>query len=58
MWTNAEVQKIRTVAEENRRGIAIYALPRGLQVEQGPDAVVDHLVQHVPSLLDSIGRVS
>ena len=53
MWTDAEVQKIRATAEATRPGIAFYALPQGLQVEKGPDAVVEHLVQNVPGLLDS-----
>lgn len=53
MWTETEVKKIHAIAEEARPGILFYALPHGLQVEQGPDAVVDHLVRHVPALLDA-----
>lgn len=56
MWTQEEVKKIRSIAEATRPGIAVYALPRGLQVEKGPDAVVEHLVQNVPALLDHATR--
>lgn len=53
MWTKAEVEEIRSIARETKPGILFYALPVGLQVEKGPDAVVEHLVQNVPSLLES-----
>lgn len=52
------MQTIRLIAEATTPGIAFYALPRGLQVERGPDAVVEHLVRNVPALLDrAVGEV-
>jgi hypothetical protein len=54
MWTADEATEIRAIAERERPGIKSYAIPQGLQVERGPDAVVEYLVEVVPSLLDSI----
>ena len=33
--------------------IKTTALPQGLQVEKGPDAVVEYLIEKVPALIDS-----
>ena len=54
MWTPEEAAQIRTIAEEEGPGIKTHALPQGLQVERGPDAVVEYLLEVVPGLLDSI----
>jgi hypothetical protein len=54
MWTQLEAEKIRQIAERERPGIKTHALPQGLQVERGPDAVVEYLLEVVPGLLDSI----
>jgi hypothetical protein len=54
MWTPEEAAKIRGIAERERPGIQTHALPQGLQVQRGPDAVVEYLVEVVPALLDSI----
>ncbi|KAH7374305.1 hypothetical protein BKA66DRAFT_468220 [Pyrenochaeta sp. MPI-SDFR-AT-0127] len=54
MWTPEEAAKIRQIAEKDRPGIKTHAIPEGLQVERGPDAVVEYLMDVVPGLLDSI----
>ncbi|KAF2030780.1 hypothetical protein EK21DRAFT_64914 [Setomelanomma holmii] len=54
MWTQEETAKIRGIADRERPGIKTHALPQGLQVQRGPDAVVEYLVEVVPALLDSI----
>lgn len=54
MWTDQEAAKIRHIAERERPGIKTHALPQGLQVQRGPDAVVEYLLEVVPGLLDSI----
>ncbi|KAF2759579.1 hypothetical protein EJ05DRAFT_474666 [Pseudovirgaria hyperparasitica] len=54
MWTTEEATKIQETAKRLRPGIKTYAIPHGLQVERGPDAIVEHLLQKVPGLLDSI----
>ena len=45
--------KIRAIAESQRPGIQTHALPQGLQVERGPDAVVEYLLEVMPGLLNS-----
>lgn len=52
MWSEEEALEIRRIAQRERPGIKTHALPRGLQVERGPDAVVVYLVEVVPGLLD------
>lgn len=54
MWSPLEAQKIRQIAEQERPGIKTHAIPQGLQVERGPDAIVEYLLENVPALLDSI----
>jgi hypothetical protein len=53
MWDAEEAARIRSIAENERPGIRTHAIPQGLQVEKGPDAVVEYLVEVVPGLLDS-----
>jgi hypothetical protein len=54
MWSSDEAAKIRAIAEKERPGIKTHAIPQGLQVERGPDAVVEYLLDVVPSMLDTI----
>jgi hypothetical protein len=54
MWSSDEAAKIRAIAEKERPGIKTRAIPQGLQVERGPDAVVEYLLDVVPSMLDTI----
>lgn len=56
MWTPEEAAQIQSVARECRPGIETYAIPQGLQVERGPDAIVEHLMEKVPSLLDGLDK--
>lgn len=51
MWTPEEAAEIQTIARRVKPDIATYALPQGLQVQHGPDAVVDHLKGVVPHIL-------
>jgi hypothetical protein len=54
MWTPEQSQEIQQIARESKPGITTLALPEGLQVERGPDAVVDYFVERVPNLIKSI----
>lgn len=54
MWSAEEAQKIRKIAEQERPGIKTHAIPQGLQVERGPDAIVEYLLENVPPMLDSV----
>lgn len=53
MWSPEQAAEIRSIAQHERPGIKTHALPQGLQVEKGPDAVVEYLVARVPGLLDA-----
>ncbi|KAF2486957.1 hypothetical protein BDY17DRAFT_321704 [Neohortaea acidophila] len=53
MWTPEEAEQIQSLARDANPSIVTYALPQGLQVQRGPDAVVEHLIENVPRLLDS-----
>jgi hypothetical protein len=54
MWSPEEAAKIQNIAQRERPGIGTHAIPQGLQVERGPDAIVEYLVEVVPGLLDSL----
>jgi hypothetical protein len=53
MWTAEEAEKIQSMARAIVPDIKTHAIPTGLQVEKGPDAIVEYLVEKVPGLLDS-----
>ncbi|KAJ5357717.1 hypothetical protein N7541_004875 [Penicillium brevicompactum] len=53
MWSAEEAQKIHDIARSVRPDIKLHAIPEGLQVERGPDAIVEYLCEKVPVLLDS-----
>ncbi|KAF2196374.1 hypothetical protein GQ43DRAFT_445178 [Delitschia confertaspora ATCC 74209] len=54
MWSAEEAAQIREIANKERPGIKTHAIPQGLQVERGPDAIVEHLMENVPKLLDTV----
>ena len=51
MWTEEDVAKIQQIARSTKPDIRLHAIPFGLQVERGPDAIVEHLMEKVPQLL-------
>lgn len=53
MWTPEESQSIQAEAKSIVPGLKTFALPQGLQVERGPDAVVDYIKENLPALLES-----
>ncbi|KAF6814665.1 hypothetical protein CSOJ01_03888 [Colletotrichum sojae] len=53
MWTAEEADQILSTARSIVPGIKTHAIPHGLQVERGPDAIVEHLLEKVPALLES-----
>jgi len=52
MWSPEESLKVRTEAEQLVPGLKTFAIPQGLQVERGPDAIVEFLVENLPGLLE------
>lgn len=53
MWTAEESEQIQATARSIVPNIKTHAIPHGLQVERGPDAIVEHLLEKVPQLLES-----
>ncbi|KAK1636405.1 hypothetical protein BDP81DRAFT_481774 [Colletotrichum phormii] len=53
MWTAEEAEQIQATARSIVPNIKTHAIPHGLQVERGPDAIVEHLLEKVPQLLES-----
>lgn len=51
MWTPEESTRIQQIAKDIVPGIKTHAIPQGLQVEKGPDAVVEYLKEKIPGLL-------
>lgn len=51
MWTPEEAQKIISIAKGIIPDLKTFSLPQGLQVEKGPDAVVEYIKENLPSLL-------
>ncbi|CAG9948133.1 unnamed protein product [Clonostachys rosea f. rosea IK726] len=53
MWTVEESTAMRELAKSLVPGIKTYAIPHGLQVDKGPDAIVEHLKEQFPRLLEA-----
>lgn len=51
MWTEQEAEQILSIARSVKPDIKTHVIPHGLQVERGPDAIVEHLVEQIPKLL-------
>ena len=52
MWTPEESERIQQIARSVVPDIKTHAIPQGLQVQKGPDAVVEYLKENLPALLD------
>ncbi|KAG9240841.1 hypothetical protein BJ878DRAFT_570689 [Calycina marina] len=53
MWTAEESEEIRRNAKIVRPQLKTYAIPQGLQVKEGPQAIVEHLKKKLPELIES-----
>lgn len=54
MWTPEESEDIQRRAKDISPRLKTYAIPQGLQVQKGPEAIVEHLKEKLPILIDSI----
>ncbi|KAK9454016.1 hypothetical protein V1511DRAFT_503915 [Dipodascopsis uninucleata] len=52
MWTPEESQEIVAIAKKIVPDLKTHCIPYGLQVQNGPDAIVAHLVETIPKLLE------
>lgn len=53
MWTAEQSAEIEATGRAIVPNIKFHAIPHGLQVEKGPQAIVEYLTEQVPKLLDS-----
>jgi len=53
MWTKEESDQIQAIAKETVPGIKTMAIPHGLQVDKGPDAIVEFLREKWPEVVGS-----
>jgi hypothetical protein len=51
MWTVEQSNTIIETAKGIKPDIKTYAIPYGLQVANGPNAIVEHLKERIPMLL-------
>ncbi|KAH6631946.1 hypothetical protein F5144DRAFT_236407 [Chaetomium tenue] len=51
MWTPEEARQIIAIAKEIVPELKTFSLPQGLQVDKGPDAVVEYIKENLPALL-------
>jgi uncharacterized heparinase superfamily protein len=51
MWSPEESLGARKAALEAKPDIKTYALPQGLQVSRGPDAVVELIVENLSGII-------
>jgi hypothetical protein len=52
MWSKEESDEIQRIAKSVVPGIKTMAIPQGLQVERGPDAVVEFLKERWGGLVE------
>lgn len=45
MWTDEQAKEIHGIARSIKPDIKLHAINPGLQVQQGPDAIVDYSVR-------------
>ncbi|KAF5672024.1 hypothetical protein FHETE_3896 [Fusarium heterosporum] len=53
MWTPEQSKEIEAIARTIVPDIKFHAIPYGLQVAKGPEAIVEYLTEQVPILLES-----
>jgi hypothetical protein len=51
MWTPEQQTQIQQIARDTIPGIRTAAIPTGLQVEKGPDAVVEYLKGKIDEIM-------
>lgn len=52
MWTPEQSSKVLAEAREVNPKVKTLALPQGLQVQGGPDAVVKFIEEQLPRLIE------
>lgn len=53
MWTSEQSSRALSDAKEVNPQVKTMALPQGLQVNKGPDAVIEYIKEQLPKLLEA-----
>lgn len=53
MWSREEALRIVAIAREVMPNLRTLSLPQGLQMDKGPDAVVEYVRERLPEVLGS-----
>lgn len=53
MWTPEQSSAVMAQAREINPRVKTLVIPQGLQVERGPDAVFEYVMEQLPKLLGS-----
>lgn len=51
MWTPQQAEEIFKIAKGVVPNVKTHAIPQGMQVEKGPDYVIEYLTDEVPKML-------
>ncbi|KAK1926853.1 hypothetical protein DB88DRAFT_475833 [Papiliotrema laurentii] len=51
MWTPEQQEEIQRIARETIPGIKTHGIPTGLQVQVGPEGIVDYLTERIDGIL-------
>lgn len=54
MWTAEEAEQIITIAKEIVPNVKTMSVPKGLQADKGPDAVIEYGKSHLPEILNRV----
>lgn len=52
MWTKEQSDGMIEIARRVKPDIKTHAIPHGLQVAGGPEAVIQHLKEQIPRVLE------
>lgn len=54
MWSKEDAEQIFSIARAVVPDLRTHAIPQGMQVEKGPDYVVEYLTAEVPKMLEGL----
>jgi hypothetical protein len=52
MWTPAQSRLIQSIARDIVPGIRTFAVPQGMQVKKGPDAVIEYVEGNLDEIIN------
>ena len=52
MWSPDQSNEIKTIARAVMSELRCYAIPQGLRLEKGSEAVIEHVKSQLPDIID------